>query len=147
MNASGALREVLAGRRLARSEVRSVFDALFAGDEDPVALGGLLVALASRGESREELIGAVESMRAAMIPFQHDAPDAIDTCGTGGSGLDTFNVSTCSAIVAAAAGVQVIKHGNRSASSTIEPPPFSRMFWATAWVRKKVERLRSAYLS
>ncbi len=117
MNASGALKSVLAGGRLERAEIKSVFDALFAGEEDPVALAGLLVALASRGETREEVVGAAESMRGAMIPFDHDAPNAVDTCGTGGSGLDTFNISTCSAIVAAAAGAPVIKHGNRSASS------------------------------
>ncbi|MCL4142099.1 UNVERIFIED_CONTAM: hypothetical protein GTU68_027723 [Idotea baltica] len=117
MNASAALKEVLAGQSLGRSEIRAVFDGLFAGEEDPVALAGLLVALASRGETRDEVIGAAQSMRAAMIPFEHDATDAIDTCGTGGSGLDTFNISTCSAIVAAAAGAPVIKHGNRSASS------------------------------
>ncbi len=117
MKANEALKAVLGGAQLERTQIQAVFDSLFAGEQDPVALGGLLVALAGRGETREELIGAVQSMRGAMVPFEHDAPDAIDTCGTGGSGLDTFNVSTCSAIVAAAAGARVIKHGNRSASS------------------------------
>lgn len=117
MSASAALERVLAGERLSRAELRAVLDEVFAGEADSVAFGGLLVALAQRGETREELVGAAEAMRAAMLPFEHDAPHAIDTCGTGGSGLDTFNVSTAGALVAAAAGAQVIKHGNRSASS------------------------------
>ncbi|MFT7486839.1 MAG: anthranilate phosphoribosyltransferase [Candidatus Paceibacteria bacterium] len=117
MNAQEALKCVLAGEDLGRENMRAVLDDLFEGKADPVAIAGLLVALTSRGETRAELIGAASAMRAAMVTFEHDAPGAIDTCGTGGSGLDTFNISTCSALVAAAAGAQVIKHGNRSASS------------------------------
>ncbi len=117
MSVRAALERVLDGERLARADLRAALGEVFLGEADPVAFGGLLVALAQRGETREELIGAAEAMRAAMVPFAHDAPNAVDTCGTGGSGLDTFNVSTASALVAAAAGAQVIKHGNRSASS------------------------------
>ena len=113
----GALRAVLAEQELERGAMRGLVGQVLEGRADPVAFGGLLVALAARGESRDELLGAAEAMRAAMTSFEHDCPDAIDTCGTGGSGLDSFNVSTASAIVAAAAGARVIKHGNRSASS------------------------------
>lgn len=115
--AQEALRRVLAGETLEREAVRAVLAETFAGGADPVAFGGLLVAMAARGETSEELLGGAQAMRDAMEPFEHDCPDAIDTCGTGGSGLDTFNVSTAGAIVAAAAGARVIKHGNRSASS------------------------------
>jgi anthranilate phosphoribosyltransferase len=111
------LREVLDGARLERATMRSLVGEMLGGQSDPVACGGLLVALAGRGETVDEILGAAEAMRAAMEPFEHDCTEAIDTCGTGGSGLDTFNVSTAAAIVAAAAGAKVIKHGNRSASS------------------------------
>lgn len=117
MNASEALQLVLAGESLESTQMAAVFNDLFQGQADPVAIGGLLVALASRSETRGEIYGAAQAMRSAMVPFEHDQPNAIDTCGTGGSGLDTFNISTCAAIVAAAAGAHVIKHGNRSASS------------------------------
>jgi anthranilate phosphoribosyltransferase len=112
-----ALRGVLAGEELEPASVRSLVAGILAGEGDPLAFGGLLIALAARGETVGELLGAAEAMRSAMTPFEHDFPEAIDTCGTGGSGLDTFNVSTATAIVAAAAGARVIKHGNRSASS------------------------------
>jgi anthranilate phosphoribosyltransferase len=117
MNASQALKLVLDGESLESAQMEAVFHDLFQGQADPVGIGGLLVALASRSETRGEILGAARAMRAAMVPFEHDQPNAIDTCGTGGSGLDTFNISTCAAIVAAAAGAPVIKHGNRSASS------------------------------
>jgi anthranilate phosphoribosyltransferase len=76
-----------------------------------------LVALAARGETADEIGGAAAALRAAALVFEHDAPDAIDTCGTGGDGLGVFNLSTAAAVVACAAGARVIKHGNRSVSS------------------------------
>ncbi|MFT7667979.1 MAG: anthranilate phosphoribosyltransferase [Planctomycetota bacterium] len=117
MNIQEALREALAGQSIDSDSMRELVACILAGEGEAVAFGGLLVALAARGETTDEILGAARAMRSAMLPFEHDCPEAIDTCGTGGSGLDTFNVSTASAIVAAAAGAKVIKHGNRSSSS------------------------------
>jgi len=113
-----ALRAVLAKEPLARGDARAVFAEALGPDTDPVLFGGLLAALAARGESAAEIAGAAEALRAAAVPFEHPFPDAIDTCGTGGDGLGSFNLSTASAIVAAAAGARVVKHGNRSVSSS-----------------------------
>lgn len=112
-----ALAHVSRGGRLQRGEARAVFGAVLRGGDDPVLLGGFLAALATRGETVDEICGAAEALRAAMEPFPHDCADAIDTCGTGGDGLGLFNLSTAAALVAAAAGARVIKHGNRAASS------------------------------
>jgi len=84
------------------------------GEED---LATFLLALARRGETADEILGAVLALRGAMIPFDAMPEGAIDTCGTGGDGKDSFNLSTATAIVAAAAGAKVVKHGNRSVSS------------------------------
>ncbi|MFT6830775.1 MAG: anthranilate phosphoribosyltransferase [Planctomycetota bacterium] len=112
-----ALSRVLAGETLGRSEVQGLMEVVLEGEMDPVLLGGFLVALSQRGETAEEIAGVADALRAHMTPFEHDARDAIDTCGTGGDGLGTFNISTASAFVAAAAGAKVVKHGNRSVSS------------------------------
>ena len=112
-----ALREVLAGATLDRERARRVFGAGLDGEADPVLLGGLLTALAGRGETVEEIAGAAEALRERMVPLEHPFEDAVDTCGTGGDGLGSFNLSTAAALVAAAAGARVIKHGNRSVSS------------------------------
>ncbi len=117
MKLDEALKAVASGATLQRSEAREVFSATLGGEADPVQLAGLLMALSQRGETSHELLGAVDALRGAMEPFEHDSPDAIDTCGTGGDGLEMFNVSTAAAIVACAAGATVIKHGNRSVSS------------------------------
>ena len=112
-----ALRATLNGETLDRDQARSVFAGALTEHTDPVLFGGLLTALAARGETPDEIAGAAEALRAAALPFEHPFEDAIDTCGTGGDGLGTFNISTASAIVAAAAGAHVVKHGNRSVSS------------------------------
>ena len=117
MKLQEALKRVYAGEELLRDEAREVFAGALTGDADPIVLGALLVALGVRGETPQEILGAAEALRGAMLPFEHDCPDAIDTCGTGGDGLGSFNVSTAAAIVACAAGAKVIKHGNRSVSS------------------------------
>jgi anthranilate phosphoribosyltransferase len=104
-------------RALTRAEARALFAGVLASPPPAEELAELLRALAERGETAEEIAGAAEAMRAAMIPFAHGAADAVDTCGTGGDGLGTFNLSTAAALVAAAAGVKVVKHGNRAASS------------------------------
>ena len=112
-----ALRGVAKGGTLTREETRATFGAALSEAPDPAVFGGLLAALAQRGETPDEIAGAADALRDEMVPFEHDYPDAIDTCGTGGDGLHTFNVSTAAAIVAAAGGAHVIKHGNRSLSS------------------------------
>ncbi|MCP5021513.1 MAG: anthranilate phosphoribosyltransferase [bacterium] len=117
MKVKNALKAVVAGEPLQRGSMCEIIESLLRGSADPIAVGGLLMALAARGESLEELVGAAQAMRANMVPFEHDSQDAVDTCGTGGSGMDTFNISTAAALVAASAGARVIKHGNRAASS------------------------------
>ena len=83
----------------------------------PVQIGAFAAALRMRGESAETIVAAAEALRAVMTPVDHDLLDVIDTCGTGGDGAHTLNVSTAAAIVVAAAGCFVAKHGNRSVSS------------------------------
>lgn len=104
---------VTAGQDLTRQEARWVFDCVMDGALAEATVAGLLGALATKGETVEELVGAAEAMRARLTPVQCTA-DCIDTCGTGGDGISTFNVSTTAAIIAAAAGATVAKHGNRS---------------------------------
>ncbi len=115
---SDALKQVMAGGTLSEDESYKTFLLGLSEEADPVALGGLLVALAKRGEALSEIVGAARALRERATPFEHDVPDAIDTCGTGGDGLGTFNISTTVAIVAAACGAPVIKHGNRAVSSS-----------------------------
>ena len=104
-------------RALTRTEARELFADILRQPPAAEELSALLQALAARGETADEIAGAAEAMRGAMLPFEHDAPEAVDTCGTGGDSLGTFNLSTSAALVAAAAGVKIVKHGNRAASS------------------------------
>src|SRR5687768_14039791 len=97
--------------------VRRVFDGIFAGTWTPAQIGGLLVALRLLGDRAELISAAAEAMRGAMVALEHDYDSLLDTCGTGGDGSHTLNLSTGAAIIAAAAGVRVAKHGNRAASS------------------------------
>ncbi|MDA1261194.1 MAG: anthranilate phosphoribosyltransferase, partial [Planctomycetota bacterium] len=108
---------VVRQRPLTRGEARALFAEVLASPPPADALMDLLRAWAARGETAEEIAGAAEAMRGAMTPFEHAEPGAVDTCGTGGDGLGTFNISTTAALVAAAAGVKIVKHGNRAASS------------------------------
>lgn len=96
-------------------ETRSLFDAIMDGRVAATELAAVLTALADKGETVDEIVGAAQAMRARATPVRvPPGADAIDTCGTGGDGQPIFNVSTCVAIVAAAAGATVAKHGNRS---------------------------------
>ncbi len=121
MTASLALmKEVLgrlaAGHSMSEAQAEEVFDVIMSGDATPAQIGGLLMALRVRGETVEEITGAARVMRAKAL--QVDAPPgAIDTCGTGGDGSGTYNISTAAAFVVAACGVPVAKHGNRALSS------------------------------
>jgi len=116
MDAKEALGVVAAGRTLTRAEAESAMTSVMQGEATPAQLGALLAALAVRGETVEEIAGFAAAMRAAAVPVTI-AGGAIDTCGTGGDRSGTFNISTVAAIVAAAAGARVAKHGNRAASS------------------------------
>ena len=110
------LGKVAAGATLSRSEAATAFDAMLSGEVTPAQMGGFLMGLRVRGESVEEITGAVEAMRAKMLRVS--APgDAVDVVGTGGDGSGSYNVSTLAAIIVAACGVPVAKHGNRAASS------------------------------
>ena len=106
---------LLSRRGLSRNESRHIFERIMEGEVSEPVLAALLTALAAKGESVEELVGAAEAMREKATPIDGDA-DAIDTCGCGGDGISTFNVSTTAAIIAAAAGATVAKHGNRTTS-------------------------------
>ncbi|KZM48060.1 anthranilate phosphoribosyltransferase [Labrenzia sp. OB1] len=110
------LAKVADGHALNPQDAREAFEIILSGAATPSQLGGFLMALRVRGESIAEVTGAVATMRAKMLPVQAPA-DAIDIVGTGGDNSGTYNISTCTAIVVAACGVPVAKHGNRSLSS------------------------------
>ncbi len=109
--------ELISQRRgLSKAQSAELFSALLSGQFNDDRVERLLLAWAAKGETADELVGAAGVLRRCVIPIACNAPDAIDTCGTGGDGISTFNVSTAAAIVAAAAGAVVAKHGNRSNS-------------------------------
>jgi anthranilate phosphoribosyltransferase len=108
--------KVATGATLSRDEAASAFDRMMSGEATPSQLGGLLMALRVRGETIDEITGAVSAMRAKMLKVKAPA-GAIDVVGTGGDGSGSVNVSTCAAFIAAGAGVPVAKHGNRALSS------------------------------
>lgn len=107
----------LTGQPLSFSQTKQFFAAVVNGDIDPVLLTALLVALKMRGETADEIAGAASALRAAATPFSQQIPGSIDCCGTGGDGSNTINISSTAAIVGAAMGLKVVKHGNRSVSS------------------------------
>ncbi|MGH6905626.1 MAG: anthranilate phosphoribosyltransferase [Geminicoccaceae bacterium] len=110
------LGRLAAGEPLTRSEARDAFEIMMSGDATPAQVGGFLMGLRVRGETVDELTGGAQALRERMLRVR--APDtAIDTCGTGGDASGTFNISTAAAIVVAACGVPVAKHGNRALSS------------------------------
>jgi anthranilate phosphoribosyltransferase len=108
--------KVASGAAMSREEAAGVFDLMMAGEATPSQMGGLLMGLRVRGETVDEITGAVSAMRAKMIKV--DAPpNAIDVVGTGGDASGSYNISTCAAFIVAGAGVPVAKHGNRALSS------------------------------
>ncbi|MGC8529135.1 MAG: anthranilate phosphoribosyltransferase [Leptospirillia bacterium] len=121
MTAREALAAVLSGRSLERGEMAEVMGAVMDGKVSESLLAGILVALVSRGETAEEISGAVDALRARCRPFPPEGSDglgeAIDVCGTGGDRAGTVNLSTAVSFVLAAGGVSVVKHGNRAVSS------------------------------
>ena len=108
--------KVATGATLSRDEAASAFDAMMSGEATPSQMGGLLMALRVRGETVDEITGAVAAMRGKMLKVKAPA-DAIDVVGTGGDGSGSVNVSTCAAFIVAGSGVPVAKHGNRALSS------------------------------
>ena len=108
---------LVAGESLSREETEELFGALMDGQVSEPIKAALLVALRMKGEAVSEISGAAAAMRRRVIPIPHTSEGIVDTCGTGGDGRGTFNISTAAALVAAAAGVSVAKHGNRSVSS------------------------------
>ena len=113
-----AIGHVSAGHDLAADDIATVFGQIMDGEATQAQIGGLLIALRMKGETPAEIAGAARAMRARATPLVCPLPDtAVDTCGTGGDGSGTVNVSTLAAIVAAGAGACVAKHGNRAQSS------------------------------
>jgi len=112
-----ALQHVLDGRDLSRHETREVMGEIMAGEATPAQIGGFLVALRAKGETADEIAGCAEAMRAHVLSVRPKRDDLVDTAGTGGDGAGTINISTAAALVAAAAGAAVAKHGNRAVSS------------------------------
>ncbi|WGD56383.1 anthranilate phosphoribosyltransferase [Bradyrhizobium sp. CB1650] len=108
--------KVATGASLSRDEAAAAFDAVMSGEATPSQMGGLLMALRVRGETVDEITGAVAAMRSKMLKVT--APDdAVDIVGTGGDGSGSVNVSTCASFIVSGAGVPVAKHGNRALSS------------------------------
>ncbi|MBI4466857.1 MAG: anthranilate phosphoribosyltransferase [Acidobacteria bacterium] len=116
-----AVERLLAGAHLSRPQARAAMEAILRGEASDAQIAALLTALGRQGETVDELVGFAEAMRAQARPiFSPDGRPAgtfVDTCGTGGDGAGTFNISTAAAFVVAAAGARVAKHGNRSISS------------------------------
>jgi len=102
---------------LSTAQAAAAMEAIMSGQIPPAQIAGLLIALAMKGERPAELVGLATTMRAYATPLERRDGDVFDTCGTGGDGANTVNISTAAAIVVAAAGVPVAKHGNRSVSS------------------------------
>ena len=112
-----ALADLLDGRSLSRDQARNVMDEIMRGEATAAQIAGFLVALRLKGETVDEIAGCAEAMREHVLPVRPERDDLVDTAGTGGDGAHTINISTAAAIVAAAAGAAVAKHGNRAVSS------------------------------
>ncbi|RAS79758.1 anthranilate phosphoribosyltransferase [Priestia endophytica] len=111
------LKKCLNGGFLTESEAQLVMDSIMKGNVSQSQVASFLTILTYRGETVEEITGFVRALRENMRPFSTSFQDAVDTCGTGGDGASTFNISTASAIAASSLGVKVAKHGNRAVSS------------------------------
>ncbi len=111
-----AIAKLVRCESLTEREAAAAFETIMRGDATPIQIAGFIVALRMKGETVDEITGFARTARAMATPIEVDG-DLLDTCGTGGDGLATFNISTLAAIVAAACGVKVAKHGNRAASS------------------------------
>ena len=119
MDVRAALARVAARGSLTESEMEAVMGQLMDGTATPAQIGGLLIALHMKGETVDEITGAVRALRAHATSVRVRAPVVVDTCGTGGDLRGTFNISTAAAFIAAGAGLTVAKHGNRAMSGTV----------------------------
>lgn len=113
-----SLKKLISGENLSREEMHGIFSQMMEGGVSDTQKSALLVALRMKGETAEEITGAALAMRERVVTLNLDSSGLIDTCGTGGDGCATFNISTVAAIVAAGAGARVAKHGNRAVSSS-----------------------------
>jgi anthranilate phosphoribosyltransferase len=117
MNIQQAIQQILDRKDLESGDMRQVMQAIMTGECTPAQIAGFLIGLRMKGESVEEITAAAEVMRELSTKVNVNNEHLVDTCGTGGDGTNTFNISTTSAFVTAAAGARVAKHGNRSVSS------------------------------
>ena len=117
MDIKQAIQAAIDGKNLSQDQMTEVMNTILSGDATPAQIGGFLVALRIKGETIDEITAAAQVMRSLATPVTPKSENLVDIVGTGGDGLKTFNISTASAIVAAAAGAHVAKHGNRAASS------------------------------
>ncbi len=117
MNIQGGIRAVTEGKNLSGKDMVAVMRAIMTGEATQAQIGGFLIGLRMKGETIEEIAAAASVMRELATPVTVDTTHLVDTCGTGGDGSETFNISTASAFVVAGAGGKVAKHGNRSVSS------------------------------
>lgn len=113
-----AIRALAGGQSLGADQAADAFGIIMSGEATPVQVAALLMALRVKGETPDEVAGAARALRDAMIVLDADAPETlVDTCGTGGGAVTTFNISTAAALLAAGLGTRVAKHGNRSFTS------------------------------
>ncbi len=118
MNLPTAIKAVIQRQDLSSEDMTAVMQQIMTGEATPAQIGGFLVGLQMKGETITEIAAAAKVMRSLATPVEISGDNVVDTCGTGGDGASTFNVSTASAFVVAAAGAKVAKHGNRSISSS-----------------------------
>ena len=117
LNVQHAIEHVIAKQSLSYAQAKTLFDQIMQGNMSDIELSALLISLKMKGEISDEIAGAAASMRENAVAFTTNKTQLADSCGTGGDGSNTINISTTAAIVAAAAGVNMVKHGNRSVSS------------------------------
>src|SRR3954447_18839993 len=151
MTVQQALARLLDGHDLSRDEARAVMNEIMEGEATPAQIGGFLVALRLRGETADEIAGCAEAMRAHVLQVRPKRDDLVDTAGTGGDAARTINISTAAALVAAAAGAGVAKHGNRAVSSAsgsadvLEALGF-RLELPTAEIERSIDELGFGFL-